>query len=119
MELRGLENRVYDRERKALGHPGLPPVILEACQETELSYEYRDGAASFGAFTFRSQRSCASRASGRNLSFDALTRVAAARLEALRYEQTPALVGPPRIVKQAILGAREAAWSGPRSSGTC
>ncbi len=47
-----------------------------------------------------------SRASGRNLSFDALTRAVATRLKTLRYEQTPALVGPPRIVKQAIPWAR-------------
>jgi hypothetical protein len=108
VELRGLENRVYDRERTALGHMGpYLPVILEACQETELSYEYRDGAAAFGAFTFSLAKALReSRASGRNLSFDALTRAAAARLKALRYEQTPALVGPPRIVKQAIPWAR-------------
>jgi len=28
------------------------PVIIEACQEKYLSYEYRDGATSYGAFTF-------------------------------------------------------------------
>src|SRR4029079_5105286 len=53
VDLRGLENREYDRERKALRHKGpYLPVILEACREEQLSYEYRDGAASYGAFTF-------------------------------------------------------------------
>ena len=27
-------------------------MIYEACQEGQLSYEYRDGATSYGAFTF-------------------------------------------------------------------
>src|SRR5439155_1097822 len=51
--LRSLPDEAYDRERKELRHRGpFLPIILEACREEELSYEYRDGAASYGAFTF-------------------------------------------------------------------
>jgi hypothetical protein len=106
--LRTLANRQYDRERKVLGHKGpYLPVILEACGEEQLSYEYRDGAASFGAFTFSLAKELRqSRAEGRNLSFDSLVKKTTARLRALRYKQTPNLVGPPRVVKQAIPWAK-------------
>jgi metacaspase-1 len=59
--LRRLPNRKYDRERRALHHHGpYLPVILEACQEQELAYEYRDGATSYGRSPFRSARCSAS-----------------------------------------------------------
>jgi len=108
VDLRTLENRDYDRQRKLLRHKGpYLPVILEACGEEQLSYEYRDGAASYGAFTFSMAKELRqSRGEGRNLSFDALVKRTAARLEALRYKQNPALVGPPRILKQAIPWAK-------------
>ncbi|HEX4763061.1 MAG TPA: caspase family protein [Usitatibacter sp.] len=108
VDLRGLENREYDRERKALRHKGpYLPVILEACREEQLSYEYRDGAASYGAFTFSLAKELRqSRGEGRNLSFDALVKRTAARLQSLRYKQDPEVVGPPRILKQAIPWAK-------------
>ena len=28
------------------------PVVVEACEENQLSYEYRHGVTSYGAFTF-------------------------------------------------------------------
>ena len=109
VSLRTLPNTAYDRERKNLGHHGpYLPVILEACQEQQLSYEYRDGAASYGAFTFSLAKELReSRGQGRNLSFDALCRKAAARLKALKYKQVPCLVGPPEGAQAGdSLGAR-------------
>ena len=108
VDLRGLENRKYDRERKLLRHKGpYLPVILEACGEDQLSYEYRDGAASFGAFTFSLAKELRqSRGDGRNLSFEALVKQTAARLQALDYTQVPSLVGPPKIIRQAIPWAK-------------
>ncbi|MBI3491089.1 MAG: caspase family protein, partial [Acidobacteria bacterium] len=51
--VRQLARHRYMRDRKAFGHKGpYLPVMFEACQERELSYEYRDGATSYGAFTF-------------------------------------------------------------------
>ena len=74
--LRGLPNRVYDRECAALGHRGpYLPIIVEACQEQELSYEYRDGATSYGAFTYSLAKELRrSRQAGRNPSFRTLVR---------------------------------------------
>ncbi len=102
--LRGLPNRVYDRECMALRHHGpYLPIIVEACQEQELSYEYRDGATSYGAFTYslaKELRRC--RGEGRNPSFQTLVRLTADRLHTLKYEQTPALVGPTNVLRQPI-----------------
>ncbi len=107
--LRGMENRTYDRERRELGHKGpYLPIVLEACREDQYSYEYRDGAASYGAFTFSLARSLRDeRARGRNPSFAAITRLAAARIKALRYDQDPRLVGPASVIRQPIPWARK------------
>jgi hypothetical protein len=104
MPLRGLANRTYDRERKKLGHYGpYMPVILEACREEQYSYEYRDGAASYGAFTFALARSLRDqRALGRNPTFVTLSRLATEKLKALRYDQDPCLAGPQGQLTQRI-----------------
>jgi metacaspase-1 len=111
VSLRTLPNQKYDRERKALGHLGAYlPIIFEACQEQELSYEYRDGANSYGAFTFCLAKVLREvRAKGNNPNFSSLTRLAAARLRALGYQQTPALLGPHAILRKPI------PWTRPRS----
>ncbi len=104
VSLRSLPNRRYDRERKALRHKGAYlPIILEACQEQELSYEYRDGANSYGAFTFclvKVLREARNR--GINPNFRTLTKLTADRLKALGYKQTPSLVGPNPILRKSI-----------------
>jgi len=102
--LRGLPNATYNRERKALRHHGpYLPIILEACREQELSYEYRDGATSYGAFTYCLAKVLReARGAGRNPTFLTLSRLTAARLRALRYEQTPALVGARQVLTQPV-----------------
>lgn len=104
VSLRGLPKRVYDRERRALRHHGpYLPIIVEACQEQELSYEYRDGATSYGAFTYSLAKVLReSRDRGDNPSFRTLVRLTAARLRELDYEQTPALVGPRNLLGRPI-----------------
>ena len=106
--LRGLANRTYDSERKALGHKGpYLPIILEACREEQYSYEYRDGAASYGAFTFALARSLRDqRALGRNPNFVKLSGLATEKIKALRYDQEPCLVGPPSQLKKPIPWSR-------------
>ncbi|MCV0425928.1 MAG: caspase family protein [Roseibium sp.] len=48
-----LNNRSFNSRRKQLGHLGpYLPVILQACQEHQLAYEYRHGVTSYGAFTY-------------------------------------------------------------------
>ncbi|HTY78094.1 MAG TPA: caspase family protein [Candidatus Bathyarchaeia archaeon] len=102
--LRSLASAKYTRERKALRHRGpYLPTILEACQEKELSYEYRDGATSYGAFTYSLAKVLRElRGTGRNPSFLTLSRLTTARLRKLRYEQTPCLVGPRRVISQPV-----------------
>ena len=102
--LRGLPNRRYDNQRKALRHKGAYlPIIFEACQEQELSYEYRDGANSYGAFTFSLAKVLREgRTRGMNPNFRTLTKRTADRLKALGYKQTPSLVGPDPILRKSI-----------------
>jgi hypothetical protein len=102
--LRGLPNKAYDRERKELRHKGpFLPIILEACREEELSYEYRDGAASYGAFTFCLAKVLReTRSVKQNPTFETLSKLTAARLRVLGYKQTPCLVGPQQIIRQPV-----------------
>lgn len=95
MALRTQPDREYNKTRAALGHHGpYLPILLEACQEQELSYEYRDGVTSYGAYTFcmakvlREQRE-----RGTNPSFQELSELVTAKLRRLKYNQTPNLVG--------------------------
>jgi metacaspase-1 len=104
VSLRGLPNRAYDRERAALRHLGpYLPIIIEACREQELSYEYRDGATSYGAFTYSLAKELRrSRQSRRNPSFRRLMELTTRRLHALNYGQTPSLVGPTNLLGRPI-----------------
>lgn len=53
ISLRSMAKKQYDATRKTLKHHGpYLPIILEACQEEQLSYEYRHGTQSYGAFTY-------------------------------------------------------------------
>lgn len=115
--LRGLTDARYNRERKALRHRGpYLPIILEACREGELSYEYRDGATSYGAFTYSLARVLRdSRSQGRNPTFQTLARLTAARLRGLQYDQTPCLVGPQRVISQPIPWWRSSGRSATRA----
>jgi len=88
--------RSFARAKRAYDHHGpYMPVLLQACQEKELSYEYRHGVTSYGAFTycltriFREQKQA-----GGRLTFEDLIARVGARLEELRYAQHPVLVGP-------------------------
>ena len=118
--LRGLPNAQYDRERKALRHKGpYFPIIFQACQEQQLSYEYRDGATSYGAFTFCMAKVLREeRAAGRNPTYPKLVQLAGARLKKLRYDQTPCVVGPDRVLKQAIPWVRSQRGRRAREGGS-
>jgi hypothetical protein len=102
--LRTIPNAEYDATRKALGHHGAYlPILLEACQEGEYSYEYRHGATSYGAYTFcLAQVLRANRVAGINLSFADLNAQATKKLHRLKYNQTPALVGAKSRVSQPL-----------------
>jgi len=102
--LRSLAQKDYDSTRRALGHHGpYLPVIIEACQENQLSYEYRHGVQSFGAFTYSLAESLrASRGQRNNPDFIALVKSVDVRLKRLKYEQTPCLLGPKTILKMPV-----------------
>jgi len=102
--LRTLSNAEYNKTRRALGHHGpYLPIILEACQERELSYEYRHGATSYGAYTYSlSQVLRGRRQSGRNLTFAALNERTSEQLQHLKYDQHPNLVGPRDLIDAHI-----------------
>lgn len=98
--LRGLTKAEYAK-RKAAKHTTGPylPLIIEACGEGQLSFEYRHGAASFGAFTYclakllREQKS---------ISFEALVERTRVELADLQYDQTPQILGPTHIMKSKV-----------------
>jgi len=104
MTLRTKPNDEYDRTRKELAHYGpYLPVLLEACQEEEFSYEYRDGAMSYGAYTFCMAKVLReNRKQGVNLSFQELSDHVSSKLKRLKYNQTPNLVGQKDILKQQV-----------------
>ena len=70
------------------------PLLLEACQEDELAYEYADGTVAHGAFSFFLSQTVRSFASGkRPLTVNQLIAETARQVKA-RYKQTPRLEGP-------------------------
>jgi hypothetical protein len=79
------------------------PLVIEACREDQLSYEYRDGVESFGAFTFAMTKILRdARHTGKKLRFNQLAALTAQRLEFLGYEQQPSVRGPSEVVKEVI-----------------
>lgn len=110
--LRNQPDRAFERLTSRRGHRGpYLPMILEACGERELSFEYEHGAQSFGAFTFTLARVLrARRAAARPLTFEALLAATDAELRALRFDQHPRLTGP-----SALRGA-PVPWSGPAAA---
>ncbi|MDP3854993.1 caspase family protein [Phenylobacterium sp.] len=75
------------------------PLIIEACGEDQLSYEYRHGATSYGAFTFCLASILRER---KSISFKALVAAAADRLEELQYKQVPQVLGPSLVVNAKV-----------------
>jgi metacaspase-1 len=100
--LRGQTEREYRQLKRRAGSPRVGPylpLIIEACQEKEFSYEYRDGATSYGAFTYALCRELRDR---RRISFKRLVDVTAARLADLGYAQQPQILGPQAIVSTRV-----------------
>jgi len=95
MMLRTKPDKDYDKARKELDHLGpYMPILLEACQEQQLSYEYRDGVTSYGVYTYSMAATLRElRARGENPSFKKLNDLVTEKLMRMRYNQTPNLVG--------------------------
>ncbi|MGY8631223.1 caspase family protein [Bradyrhizobium sp. 14AA] len=123
MMLRTKPDKDYDKTRKELDHFGpYMPILLEACQEQQLSYEYRDGVTSYGVYTYSMAGTLRElRAKNENPSFKTLNDLVTAKLKRMRYNQTPNLVGA-RIRCNAPVpwgnsqGAAPTAPTGPKTS---
>ncbi|HTL82941.1 MAG TPA: caspase family protein [Bacteroidia bacterium] len=91
----------FEKAKKAYGHSGpYMPLILEACQEKEYSYEYRHGVTSYGAFTYsvttilrQLQRK------KEKVSYAQLMQKTTKLLNDLGYDQHPVVVGAEEKVK--------------------
>ncbi len=102
--LRTLPQATYNATRTAFGHLGpYLPILMEACQESEFSYEYRHGATSYGAYTFcLAMVLHENRQINKNLSYVELSEQTTEKLRRLKYQQTPALVGAKKLLSQDL-----------------
>ena len=85
------------------------PILIEACQEKQYSYEYRHGVTAYGAFTyslakaFRQARTELLAKQRKQLpSWSALLKSVTKCLHDLEYEQTPVLVCPEGVSADPI-----------------
>lgn len=89
-----------DSKKLVKEHRGLyMPVLLEACGEGQLSYEYRHGTVSYGAFTFAMTKHL--RATP-GITFSKLMAATTTTLKSLGYDQTPQLVAPTAIKTKSV-----------------
>ena len=101
--LRALRDKTYAKICKRLGHKGpFMPVIFEACGEEQLSYEYRHGATSYGAFTFALAKNL--RAARARPTYRQLIEKTNNTLKNLSYDQTAQAVGPSAVIDKPIPG---------------
>ena len=105
VELRRLTEAKKKREYEELDHRGpFVPMVLQACRESELAYEYRHGVTSYGAFTYCLYHILRNaRRGGGRMTFQQLAEQTSRRLrERLGYDQTPCLFGPTALIKRQI-----------------
>jgi len=99
-------DREFTRSTKAFKHYGpYMPVLLQASQEKQYSYEYRHGTQSFGAFTYilnKTVRRKMTKPTGNPPTWTQLMRTVARELKELHYDQTPALVCPRKLRSQTV-----------------
>jgi metacaspase-1 len=102
--LRTLPQREYNRVRRRLGHEGpYLPLIYEACQADQFSYEYEHGVTSYGAFTYTLSRVLRQyRTAARPITFTQLLNEARTTLHDLNYDQVPTLLGPGEWLNKPI-----------------
>ena len=77
------------------------PVLFEACGEGQLSYEYRHGTISYGAFTFSMAKNLRANP---GVTFEQLIKRTTESLHTLRYDQTPQIVAPSKVMSAAVPG---------------
>jgi hypothetical protein len=99
--VRGVNDKLYDSRCKAYDHHGpYLPILLYACGEAQLSYEYRDGVTSYGAFTYSLAHTL--RTAKTRPSFKTLMQQTSKLLTDLGYDQNPVIVGPSKQIVQPV-----------------
>ncbi len=100
MRLRQESYRRYQskKPKDSIRGPYLP-VIMEACRENELAYEYRHGAQSYGAFTYSLADILRKE---QDINFNLLIKKVGRRLKSLHYDQAPGILGPNKIIRAKI-----------------
>lgn len=99
--VRGNDDKLYNRRRIAYKHDGpFLPILMYACGESQLSYEYRHGVISYGAFTYALAQTL--RSSKKRPTFNALVRATGKLLAELGYDQKPAIVGPKVLLGKVV-----------------
>ncbi len=90
------DSRHFENAKKKYGHKGAyMPLIIEACDEKQYSYEYRHGVTSYGAFTYSITTILRDlHRKKKKVTYDQLIKLATERLAELEFEQTPVIVGP-------------------------
>ena len=73
---------------------------MYACGESQLSFEYRHGVISYGAFTYALAQTL--RSSKQRPTFNALVRATGKLLAELGYDQKPAIVGPSKLLGKVV-----------------
>ncbi len=104
MALRRTSRKTYHELQKKFGHQGpYLPLLIYACQEEELAYEYRHGVQAHGAFTYCLAKNLrGARQKRKKPTFQELVRSVARELRELKYEQHPHLVGPTAKKKSTV-----------------
>lgn len=93
----------YDQLRRDFGHSGsFMPVLLQACAENEVAYEYRHGSQSNGAFTWTLAQVLRTQKSKSPLEWGKLIAEVRKRVQALGYKQTPQIACPKVILTAPI-----------------
>ena len=104
--LRGLSSGQYARLKKenaVLAQGPYLPLIIEACGEAELSYEYRHGATSHGAFTYCLANILRNQSRTKKpITFETLVAKTREQLAELQYDQKPQVLGPSKFVKHKV-----------------
>jgi hypothetical protein len=104
-----LGHRSHEKAKTAKGSKAYRPILMQACQEKQFSYEYRHGVTAYGAFTYSLsqifKKACQDARDGRRkklLTWNELTHLVAQRLKKLEYDQKPALVCPTKLANAPI-----------------
>jgi hypothetical protein len=102
--LRTLPTDRYDDVRARRQHSGpYLPVLLEACQENELAFEYVHGSISYGAFTYSLCKNLRRQArTKKGATFEQLLASTRRELRTIGYRQTPSLLGPRERLSERI-----------------